>query len=194
MSPFVGLPQHLRRPDDINKILNCIDQSFICPGNKEDKFVDMCVKRGGIIKSNRGHGETIATLDDILNSVRRIDCTVITVTDLQRCQPCQKLRGTLRTSISRANTTITDPVNTSSHVPYKNLTSKQKDERLQHVKSSLKVANQKIKRLEDKALLMIEKQGLQLPEDDSEDITALMRNMDSYVQSTYEEATPQQIF
>lgn len=96
------------------QLVHAVHKAVICPGNPEEKFVSMCEKKGGKMKGERGHGDTVAFIDNtaVIDSagksyscsVRRTDCEVICECNgiyPTRCKTCNSYRDTLRSSLSR---------------------------------------------------------------------------------------------
>ena len=189
----------------VSKIVESVDRAAICPGSHEDEFISACQKKGGTIKGQRGNGETVAFIDEhpVVDSkgkghsctIRRVDCEILCEPSGRyplRCRSCQSFRSTLRSSICRLNEL--DPTSASSHASYKSLSTAEKDERLRNVSHSLKISQQKVRRLKVKLESLIEKEGISLAEDDATDISAVFSEVNSTVDKNFPPDTPQRVF
>ena len=125
------------------EVITEIDRAFLCPGNPDNAFVDIYKRKDGIVKGNRGSGETIAFVDDTsvtsssgkqyLQTIRRVDCDIISNENSDHypipCGNCKAFRGTLRSALSRLSrqgTTREQSILASSHTKYAALTSEEK--------------------------------------------------------------------
>ena len=194
----------------LSKLIKGIDEAVCCPGNPEEKFVTVCQMRGGSIKGTRGAGDRVAFIDSspVVDSsgkcynitVRRVDCEVICERAGQyplRCTSCQAFRSTLRSSVSRLKTDSHDHTprtSASSHTSYRNLTPVEKEERMRNLRLSLKLANQKVKRLETKVSSLIESQAIPLQECDNTDVSSLVTDMSPLIEQQFPPDSPQRIF
>lgn len=198
-------PQTITDSRTVQRLLERVDQAVICPGNPEDVFVAVCKKRGGTIKGQRGHGDTVAFIDEspVTDSkgqshpqtVRRVDCDILCEPSNEHplpCQSCRAFRSTLRSAACRINTV--DRTAASSHASYASLSPKEKDKRLQNVHQSLRLANQQIRRLEAKVDSLISKDGISLHEDDATDMSTVFSEVNSIVTKSFPPNTPQRIF
>lgn len=100
--------------DTAMQLVHAVHRAALCPGNPEEKFVSMCKSKGGKMKGERGHGDTVSFIDDtaVIDSegrsyscsVRRTDCEMICERKgiyPTRCKTCNSYRDTLRSSLSR---------------------------------------------------------------------------------------------
>ena len=164
-SPVLArFPQHMSHLQ-VSELLHAVHTAWRCPGNPEEKFVNLCTKKGGEMRGERGHGDVISHIDNTVVvddqgrsyscTVRRFDC------DIGRCKACSSYRDTLRSTLSRQQRSG-DHISTSSHTPYFNLTPSEKDMRLRNLHNSLKDANKEIATLEEKIRRISKEQALDL--------------------------------
>ena len=202
---FDDSPLFLTSPTTLHKVLTCLDSVVLCPGNPDEDFIALCKQRGGVMRGERGHGDVVASIDDIHvvdpwgdqyeQTLRRSDCALLCKLSTeypQRCTACKLYRKTLRACIYKPS--HDDPTAVSSHAPYSCLTLQQKDQRLKNLKQTLKVAKQHIRRLEVKVRNLIDKEGLSLEEEDAGDIVTVINELDGRVRETYPEDSPHRIF
>ena len=88
--------------DNILRLIHQVDRASHCPANPEERFLEVCRRKGGKIKGERGNGREVGYLDDSATefTVRSRSCDILTE-DRARCKACNSLRGTLRSCISR---------------------------------------------------------------------------------------------
>ena len=48
----------------VSTLVDTVHSAARCPGNPEEKYVDICKKRGGEVRGERGHGDVIASIDN----------------------------------------------------------------------------------------------------------------------------------
>ena len=193
----------LLNPSDCKNILCEVDQLHACPGNPDADFVEMCEKRGGVIKGDRGHGEVVAYLDtkqvlnmDEINSsstVRRKDCGIL-CSKPGRCGSCVVFRRVLRTNVYRGQKAGNESRSSiNSRTSYAHLTSKEKDGRLRNFQKMLVSTKQRVAKLENKIEELIIRDGVILDENNAADVQALYTEMSSVVDSEFSENSPQRI-
>ena len=200
-------PQTFETSNQISMVVKSVDRAFICPGNPDQRFVDVCQSKGGTISGQSGNGDTVAFIDKhgVIDSrgqsypctVRRVDCDFLCSPSAQcpqRCRSCQVLRTTLRSSISRSTNTSDARTNPSSHTQYRSLSVCEKDIRLRNLHCSLRVLKQRICRLEARLERLTESEGLSLREDDVDDLSVIFQDVSSTVNERYPPDSPQRVF
>ena len=142
----------------LSEVIAKLDRAVLCPGNPDNAFVDIYKKKDGIVKGNRGSGETIAFVDSTpvtsscgkqyLQIIRRTDCDIISEKNSDHypipCGNCKSFRSTLRSALSRQSCTREQSTSVSSHTKYAALTSEEKNSRLRNLHQSLKLSKQHI--------------------------------------------------
>ena len=156
------------------------------------------------MKGLRGCGDTVAYIDEhpVIDSRGAKPYSDNQKGGLQLCEPsgqfplqcrsCQSFRSTLWSSVSRLSNV--DHTSASSHASYSHLSPADKDQRLKNLHSSLRLANQQIRRLEAKVESLIEKEGISLEENNAADISTIFREVNSTVDKSFPPDTPQRIF
>ena len=193
--------------DKLTDMMKAIDNSVLCPGNPDEKFVSVCKDKGGIVRGARGNGDVVAYLDNSVVTdhsgkqyectVRRVDCDMLCEKTTQhhlRCKSCQSFRSTLRSVVSRRSSKSDGHTSASSHTRYCDLTAAEKDERMKNLHRALKVSNQKVKRLQAKVDKLIANEAICLQDSDSADISHIMTEVSPVVEDTYPLNSPQRIF
>lgn len=190
----------------IAAFIDCLDTAFICPGNSDEKFVIACENKGGIIRTNRGSGETVAYIDRVPTTdwtgklcnctIRRVDCDIICESRglyPHRCKSCNTFRSTLRASFSRLKDNEDHTLSTS-HTNYAKLSPDEKDERLRNLHKSVVSAKQRLSKMKSKVMSMIESESVLLEGEDSADMTSIAAEITPHVENAFPADSPQRIF
>ena len=199
-----GFPDHITSSDVAMKLFSAVDSAFTCIGSPDEKFINMCSMRGGEVRGDRGHGDVVAYIDKTLVtdasgkvfscSVRRNDCELL-CSQPGRCTSCNTFRSSLRKTLSRHQREgVLDPTATNSHTSYSNLSSAEKDARMQNLHQSLKLATKQVEALREKVKGLIEEQSIALQEADSCDLTTIVTEVSPMVKEKFPVHTPQRIF
>ena len=111
-----GFPKEALNPDVLSRVITILDKANLCPGNPEEEFIEIYSSKGGVIKGERGNGETIAVIDtstpvidslgkQYLQTIRRVNCDILCKSSHHPtpCSACKSLRSTLRSALSRHN-------------------------------------------------------------------------------------------
>ena len=182
-------------PPLIVRLIETFNSSVVCEGNPDNSFVEICKKRGGKIRTNRGHGEEIAHLEKNFESketIRRVDCEILCNTT--RCNACKSFRKTLRSYVARQNNGSSDRTSASSHVPYSRLTSDEKTERLRNVQESRMECRQQLKISKERIASLIEKQSISLSSSDATDMSVIAQDVTPLINDKYPSGSPERIF
>ena len=135
-------PQCMSATTEVVDLISILDKSTTCLGNPEEGFVEVCKKRGGSIEGSRGFRQVVGILDITDASavtVRSTSCEYLV--SHTRCGPCINLRRSLRSAVSRQQSSSHDRTAADSHTSYSRLTSEEKDERLRNLHQRLKVGH-----------------------------------------------------
>ena len=62
---FEGVPRCVTLSTTITDLLNVTSRACVCPGNPEENFVEICNKRGGTMRGERGFGPAVAYINKI---------------------------------------------------------------------------------------------------------------------------------
>ena len=195
-------PLTVQSSDDLMKILEVIDKAVLCLGNPDPQFMSLCQTRGGATWGDRGCGEIVAFIDSNVvvysigqsypSTVRRCDCDIL-CTD--SCHSCEHFRSTLRSAVSRYNRRDSDSLtHADSHTGYCHMTPNEKDKRLRNLHHSLRSVKQQVKRLEAKAEVLIQKNGVSLQPDDADDIANVVSDVAQVAKDSFPPDSPQRVF
>lgn len=133
---FDNFPLHLALPETVYALLTFLNTLVLCPGNPEKEYVSLCIKRGGVMRTKRGRGNIIASIDDTRfvidqsghhhsQTIRHSLCAVLCKSAgseyPQRCIACNQYRKSLRSSLCKSGSG-SDVTAASSRVPFTVLT------------------------------------------------------------------------
>lgn len=106
------------------------------------------------------------------------------------------LRETLRKALSRSQDDSLNISRTSadSHTSYGKLTSAEKETRMKNLHEAVSSLKSKIRSLERKVAQLINKYGVHLEDEDAEDVSQLMKEVDPIVKSDFSPDSAQRIF
>ena len=197
-------PSQITSALTLSKIIATIDNSILCPGNPDDKFVEMYDKKGGVVKGERGNGPVVAVIEkanvedlsgnSCCHTIRRLDCDVIIDSSCFHCDSCKSFRKTLRSALSRKRMNSEEKTSASSHAKYSSLTSDEKSLRLKNIHQSLRLSHQQIKQLKEKISTLIEKNSVALVEEDAADIQSIITDVSPVVEKNFAPDSPERIF
>ena len=175
------LPTLVTSTEFLNVICSTIQSMNVCEGNRDDFFIEMIRNKGGEIKKN----ETVmAFFDESSNCIRHSKCHLISKEASRRCSACQSYRSTLRAMKSRCeNSNPTASTSHNSHTNYRYLSNKDLATRLKNVQAAKRAAVRSASRLNGKLQAMIEKEGIDLGEEDASDMEELMGEVDESVKA-----------
>ena len=103
-------------------------------------------------------------------------------------------RSTLRSLVSRQSNESDSHTSAGSHTRYCDLTPAEKDERMKNLHRTLKVSNQKVKRLQVKVDKLITNQSVHLQDSDADDVSRIITEMSPVVEDTFPLNSSQRIF
>ena len=182
--------------------MNAIDRSFVCIGNPEEAFTNAWQEKEGKKRDGvTGELERASVVDpkgNVYDSTLRkkgcsILCKVLPTGNNLRCKQCQAFRSTLRGMVLRQSRKSDNRTSASSHTPYGDLTSTEKNERMKALHTSVRSANQRVRRMQARVDKLIAKDSIQLESDDVDDISDLITNANPIVQAKFQEDSPQRI-
>lgn len=140
------------------------------------------------MKGQQGRGDVVAYVDptpvfhttgeNFPSTVRRTNCDVLCEKkdcNPKRCSSCQSYWSGLGSIVSHDNKppNTEDGTSPSSSTPYERLSSSAKNERLKKLHQLVRSTKLKVRRLESRLKELIERDGVQLHDDDATDITSL---------------------
>lgn len=196
-------PTHISSALTLCELIATIDNSVLCPGNPDEKFVELYDKKGEV-KGDRGNGTVVAvvkeaSVEDLQGNpcsktIRRVDCDVIIDRSSFHCENCRLFRKTLRSAYCRKKENQHENTMASSHAKYSSLTSEEKSLRLKNIHQSLRRTQQQVKNLEEKISMLVEKNSISLVEDDANDIQSIITEVSPVVEKNFELDSPERIF
>ena len=198
------LPEKVASVSVLRDILSVVKAARKCPGNPEERFVQVIEKRGGSVVGVDGKVSAIIdNQEDIVSggityskTVRHTDCEVFCSPDtanLRRCPCCKKYRSQLHVMYSRQSK-ASDRVSHNSHTNYRFLSSAEKDERLHNLQRAKVAQNKCNKRLSEKLNELIDNEGVRLTEQDTSDVTSIFNSVTDDVIKNFKDGSIQQIF
>ena len=181
-------PTDITSVETLTKICTSVEGMKVCTGNEDDSFVNILRDKGGAIKRD----ETVtAYLDVNCNCVRHSECLIMT----KESGRCMQYRSTLRTMKSKSqNHTHESSLSHSSHTNYRYLEADELVERLRNVQAAKKKAQLTVHRLEERLQSIIEKEGVDLLEEDAADLNDVMNEMDATARQKIARSQFQSIF
>lgn len=168
--------------EELETTCNSLSTLNVCLGNNDESFVKLLDQRGGVIMSSTAKS-VVAFLDINSHSktVRHIKCSLICADGELRCSSCLQYRPTLRAMRSRSGKTVQSAISntdSSSHTNYRYLGSEELKKRMTNVQNEKRAAERKLKKLKGKLLSVIEEEGVELHEDDCDDLTEIFEQAD----------------
>ena len=176
------LPSTISTFEELRITCTALSTIVICSGNDEKSFVQLLEERGGAIL-NKG---SVAYVDKTpyCTTVRHVNCHLICEDGKQRCSPCLEYRPTLRAMRSRSANKLrkeansTAAVNPSSHTNYRYLSNEDLKKRLTNVQNERRVAEKRLKQLKDQLNAKIDEEGVDLAEEDIDDLSEIFAQAD----------------
>ena len=185
------LPTIIRTGEDIQIICTNLQKTTLCEGNYEPDFIDLLVSRGGVIE-NQNKSMT-AYLDKTNHTVRHHECALL-CDGRNKCSVCQKYRSTLRAMKSRKESSHSNKTDSSSHANYRYLQSGELKDRLKSVQRSRRNVQRNAARLREKLDRIIGTEGIELAEDDEEEMEELFSHADEEISKNHTREHFQRIF
>ena len=131
-----------------------------------------------------------------LETVRSTTCELLTTSP--RCPTCVAYRDTLRSlhhKLTKQQTiSPSRRTDVSSHTNYRYLTTPQKQKRMKNLKHSLDLAKQEIAYLKDRIQASIDKNGVTLDQDLSNDLSDIMEENNEHVAGQFPADSFQRLF
>ena len=158
----------------------------VCPGNPDEKFVDMLEKSrtGSITLHGKAHSAIIdhggVTKDGCSYSktVRVLNCSMVIPITSPRCEACIKYRNTLRANFSKYAKATPEPVSiqTSSHTNLRYMSTQQRSVRLTTRRYAAAYQKRKLGILVKKLAGLIDGNGIQVDESLHSGLLDVMKN------------------
>ncbi len=115
-----------------------------------------------------------AYLDKVCKTVRHQNCDLVCEPDATQCRVCHRYQATLRSLKSKKKLAKGGRTSHDSHTNYRYLQESELAERLQNVQKAKRAAKRSVERLQEKLDSIIEHEGIELHEDDQQDIEELI--------------------
>ncbi len=74
----------------LSELISVLDKATLCPGNSDAAFSDIYAEKGGVVRGERGSGQTIAFL--LIPTIRKVDCDII-CKGVNSCAACKSFRS-----------------------------------------------------------------------------------------------------
>lgn len=169
----------------VENMLTALNDLTICPGNAEQKYIAVLQKRGGVIRNVSG--VKTAYIDDKgkEQSVRHENCEILTL-EGSRCSVCEHYRNTLRALASK-DLSASDPKSQSqrtgqnSHTNYRYLSVEESKERMRNLQKAKRSISQENRRLREKLQNLIEKEGIDLVDEDVSTLEEVFEDADKEI-------------
>lgn len=174
------LPLTITSNDELNHVCEFLTSVNVCSGNNDDSFVKLLEEKGGVVMNK--DKSVVAYVDKNLQSstVRHANCRLVCIEN-HCCSCCADYRATLRAMHSRASRSkvATLPsTDSSSHTNYRYLNREELEIRLANVQSDKRALERGMKRLEEKLSARISEEGIELHDDDIDELSEIFEEAD----------------
>lgn len=179
----------------INLLLDVVNNSHICTGNPDDKFVEMvAARKGKTIKSSDGSVAAYIDQGEAVSTIRSSKCEVL-MRDGRKCDKCVSYRDNLRMIHHRTQgKSKLSPTCTSSHTNFRYLDSPQKLARYKKLKERCDRAEKEIKRLKENIAKLMDEKSVAVDEPLHQDLTQIMEDHTHEVVAQFPEDSFQRLF
>lgn len=163
--------------ESIILICSVVEGMCVCEGNSDDEFISMIKSKGCVIRKD---DVITAYYDENSNSIHHYKCQLLLRKgDVGKCFHCQSYRATLRAMKSRfQNTMSADRTSHNSHTNYRYLGNIELQDRLKNVQIARKTAERTITRLKENLKVLIDRDGIELEEEDELEMNQLVDEVD----------------
>lgn len=178
---FDDFPCIMTSSDVIILICKSIENMYICEGNSDDLFIDVLKSKGGVIKKD---GVISAYYDENSKSIYHSKCELLR-SEPGKCAHCCRYRATLRAMKSRMQRCEAASVKTShsSHANFRYLRNDELQERLRSTQTAKRAVERNVARLNEKLKLLIDRDGIDLAEEDVSEFNDLVDEVDETVKT-----------
>ena len=175
---YNNCPVTIRSFENLYQLCKFLNEANVCHGNNDDTFIELLKSREGTIRNVCG--SVVAYLDASNNTVRHQNCTLLC--DGLKCQNCHQYRASLRALVSKSNKQNTrSKTDSSSHANYRYLQPHELTARLKNVQKAKRNAERNVARLKEKLNNVIEKEGIDLVEEDVHELEEAFAHSDKEV-------------
>lgn len=183
-TPLSSVPQHLN-VDSLHRLLKLVEESTICPGNPDVKFI-------ALLSSRKDHrilhddGSVAAYIDEgfdldiggsiATSTVRTSLCTILAQGG--RCHSCHHYRSTLRSLHSRWSRKSSIP---AKHANNRYLSTPEKETKLKNLQLRAQAAETEVKRLQVRIRDSTLRDGVCVDADLHQDLASIMESNNATV-------------
>ncbi len=198
-SVLSDIPKMLTQ-DSLSKLLQVLNELKVCPGNPDDKFVEIVrAKKGGM---KRKDGELACFVDDYASvhlngdvyetTIRPSNYGMLVNAIASRCENCNSYRNYLRTLSSRQlkKSSQTPVIELSSHVNDRFLSTPEKQVKM----SKLKKVKKKLDAMTKKLDMLLKKQGEEVDKGLHADLLTIMKEKNSEIDKSFPSDSFRKIF
>ena len=189
-------------PESLHHLLQCIDKLRVCLGQPDHHFVEMASSRKGVFKSKDGcisasldSYAPVVSNDETAYSltVRTTKCELLTTNE--KCHSCMTYRATLRKFHSRWSERSLSPIgDSSSHVNFRYLNTPEKKAKVDGLKKRVHVAENEVRKLQEKIEKLTEQQGDKVDDDFHGDLLGIMKEKSPEIEKAYPEGSFKRLF
>lgn len=180
-SAFSSIPAILSL-DDFYSLLSIFFNSSVCPGNKDDRFVEFChCKKGKFLSIKKDVIAFLDTSDPLVTTVRHSSCDVL-VQKESRCSICKSYRTRLRSMLASFRKSKKLLSKTNSRY----LNTPQQQQQRQSIRKKVKSLAIQNKRLSDKVKAATEEAGVIVDSELESDLSPVLSDIDSLPLSDFQ--------
>ena len=169
---------------ELKEILEVLDNATICVGNPNEDYVAVVEQRGGAIRNVSGLTTAYIDRNGKQPRVRHQNCHLLTTAET--CSVCHQYQNTLRALKSKDKSSHEKEQRTKhcSHANYRYLTKEESSERLENLQKAKRALTRRNQRLKEKLHKIIDKDGVQLHDDDAAIFGQVFKDADTAVESS----------
>jgi len=171
---------------ELMEMLDVLEKVTVCAGNSDEDYVALAERRGGTITNVNGLTTAYVDRNGKEPTVRHQNCHLLTATD--KCSVCHQYRNTLRALKSKEKASDMHEkeqrTEHSSHTNYRYLTKEESSERLENLQKAKRALTRRNQRLKEKLHKIIDKDGLQLHDDDAAIFGQIFEDADTAIKSS----------
>jgi len=171
---------------ELMEMLDVLEKATVCAGNPDEDYVALAERRGGTITYVNGLTTAYIDRNGKEPTVRHQNCHLLTATD--KCSVCHQYRNTLRALKSKEKASDMHEkeqrTEHSSHTNYRYLTKEESSERLENLQKAKRALTRRNQRLKEKLHKIIDKDGLQLHDDDAAIFGQIFEDADTAIKSS----------
>ena len=184
------VPQRLNR-QSLAHLLTVIDSSTVCPGNTDERFIEMAKSLKGKFLTKSGEVRAPSSINKtvVTSTIRISGCKFVTTGE--RCSDCENYRKQLRTAHSRHSRKSSDSQKFTNN---RYLNTPQKTQKLKSLQSRASIAEQEVKRLKLKIDKLSTLNGVIVDEPLHQELSSIMTEQNDSIASKFPEGTFRGLF